>query len=391
MAKPTMPIGSWGQITSWERSDKPGTWRASARVRDPDGVCRKVTATGSTKRQAEQDLQRVLLARVSNSRAMGARQQRVHDIAETWLNDLRVEAAIETTTINGYARDVSNLLCAPKTGIGGLFVHEVTAGVAQQFIDRQVTESSRKRAKHVLGQVMDCAVRHELISHNPARSTKRLRRTKREVQVLSIDQLSAVRAAVKEWTTRSRPGPRATDDMADIIDMMLATGCRIGEVLALRWCDVDLAAEAPTVLITGTIKTETGRGTYRKPSPKTAAGVRRIVLPPFAVEVLLRRGVNQPANDIDAVFATRNGTWFQTSGINRRWRTIRQDTGLEWVTPHTFRKTVATMIDREFDAKTASRVLGHSSESITEAHYIRRSDLAPDVSDVLQRFGGAGD
>ncbi len=57
--------------------------------------------------------------------------------------------------------------------------------------------------------------------------------------------------------------PKATSDMADIIDLMLGTGSRIGEILALRWRDVDL--DAARVRITGTIKTETGMGTYRKP------------------------------------------------------------------------------------------------------------------------------
>ena len=49
--------------------------------------------------------------------------------------------------------------------------------------------------------------------------------------------------------------------MADIIDLMLATGCRIGEILALRWSDLDLDGDLPTLTVSGTIKTETGTGT----------------------------------------------------------------------------------------------------------------------------------
>ena len=49
-----------------------------------------------------------------------------------------------------------------------------------------------------------------------------------------------IRAAVRRWVNADRPGPKATGDMADIIDLMLATGCRIGEILALRWSDLDL-------------------------------------------------------------------------------------------------------------------------------------------------------
>lgn len=126
-----------------------------------------------------------------------------------------------------------------------------------------------------------------------------------------------------------RPGPKPNQDMPDIIDLLLATGCRIGEVLAIRWTDIDLSATPPTVSISGTIKTETGKSTYRKPKPKSDSSKRTITLPPFAVDVLMRRRVEQRPNHYNAVFATRNGTWHQVGNIERRWRTIRADTG--WV------------------------------------------------------------
>jgi integrase len=74
--------------------------------------------------------------------------------------------------------------------------------------------------------------------------------------------------------------------MADIIDLMLATGCRIGEVLALRWSDLDLDGDLPILTVSGTIKTETGKGTYRKATPKTDTSRRTVVLPRFAAELL---------------------------------------------------------------------------------------------------------
>ena len=72
----------------------------------------------------------------------------------------------------------------------------------------------------------------------------------------------------------------------------------------------------------------------------------------------------------------------------RRWRTIRADTGFDWVTPHTFRKTVATLIDRLVDSDTAARVLGHSSDAITKEFYIQKDRTTPDVTHILQSFAG---
>jgi integrase len=115
--------------------------------------------------------------------------------------------------------------------------------------------------------------------------------------------------------------------MSDIIDLMLATGARIGELLALRWADVALDADRPNLTINGTIKTEPSKGTYRKASPKSDSSASTVVLPDFATMVLRRRRAAARDNPNDAVFPTHNGTWQQVNNVER-WRQIRKDTGL---------------------------------------------------------------
>ncbi|WP_205208149.1 MULTISPECIES: hypothetical protein [unclassified Arthrobacter] len=75
--------------------------------------------------------------------------------------------------------------------------------------------------------------------------------------------------------------PRAPD-LLDVLDIFLATGARIGEVLAIRWKDVDLRVEPSTITISGTVVMEKGRGDYRQDHPKTRAGFRTMKVPPFA-------------------------------------------------------------------------------------------------------------
>jgi integrase len=179
--------------------------------------------------------------------------------------------------------------------------------------------------------------------------------------------------------------------MVDIIDLMIATGCRIGEVLALRWSDLDLDGELPTLTVSGTIKTEIGKGTYRKPTPKSDASRRTVVLPRFAVELLRLRRQFASASENDSVFATRNGTWHQVVNVERRWRQIRKDTGYEWVTPHTFRKTVATLISEATSSELASRQLGHSSSQVTRDHYIAKPTVSAGLSTVPERLADNDD
>jgi integrase len=264
----------------------------------------------------------------------------------------------------------------------------VTTSRLDLFLVRlRATSTSRQRkTKVVLGAMLGMAVRHDALTVNPVHQTSRIHRERSETRSLTLEDLTTVREALRAWTAKQRPGPKASSDMADIIDLMLATGARIGEILALRRADVSLDADRPNLTINGTIKTEPGKGTYRKATPKSDSSVRTVVLPDFAIAVLRRRLAASRENPNDAVFPTRNGTWQQVNNVERRWRQIRKDTGLDWVTPHTFRKTVATLISERVDAETASQQLGHSSPAITREFYISKPAIAADVAHVLEEL-----
>ena len=380
---PPTSLGTWGTIRTTRVRE--GVYRARTRIRDKDGVPREVTATGTTVATAERALREKLVDRATpTQQAITA----ATTIATLWLKHLRDEDRIEGTTINKYERVLTKVVI-PE--FGGLRLREVTTSRLDQFLVRlRATSISRQRkAKVVLGAMLGLAVRHDALAVNPVQQTSRIHRERSEPRSLTLEDLSAVRKALGAWTTERRPEPKASGDMADIIDLMLATGARIGEILALRWEDIALDALRPNLTINGTIKTEPGKGTYRKASPKSDSSVRTVALPDFAIVILKRRRTASQVNPIDAVFSTRNGTWQQVNNVERRWRQIRQDTGLHWVTPHTFRKTVATLISERVNAETAAQQLGHSSPAITREFYISKPAIAADVAHILEELATA--
>lgn len=388
MARPPLPLGTWGTITTEKVRD--GRYRALTRFRDTDGNTRRVTATGPSKAAAERALRDALSTRTAPAGELLTSATRLVDLADMWITGLEAEGRIEQTTINEYRRVLDNLVLP---SVGGLKLREATTGRLDRLLLRLRDQSvnRQRKAKVVLGAMLDLAVRHDAIPTNPVRGTTRVHRSKQETKAVRIEDVIEIRAAVRRWVNADRPGPRATGDMADIIDLMLATGCRIGEILALRWSDLDLDGGLPALTVSGTIKTETGKGTYRKTTPKTDASRRTVVLPRFAAELLRVRREFASLNENDAVFATRNGTWHQVVNIERRWRRIRKDTGYEWVTPHTFRKTVATLISEAATSELASRQLGHSSSQVTRDHYIAKPPVSADLSDVLERLAESDD
>ena len=383
--RPPTPLGTWGAIRT--RQVRPEVFRSRTRIRDTDGVPREVTATGTTRAAAERALREKLATRVITTDGVVTAETSVTTLAGLWVQYLRDERRIEDTTINEYERVLTNVVL-PE--LGGLRLRELTTSRLDAFLLRlrKSSASRQRKAKVVIGAMLGLAVRYDALAVNPIHQTSRLYREKNPARTLSQTDLRAIRHALSTWTDQERPGPKASTDMADIIDLMLATGGRIGEILALRWVDIDLDAPRPVLTISGTIKTEPGRGTYRKPTPKSDASVRAIVLPDFAVILLRRRRAAAPGSPHGPVFPTRNGTWLQVTNVERRWRQIRTSAGLEWVTPHTFRKTVATLIAQRVDAETAAQQLGHASPAITREFYIAKPAIAADVAHVLEELAG---
>jgi integrase len=386
VARPELPVGTCGRI----RREQVGRrrFRARTRFRDFDGVTRYVEAWGDSGAAAERALRVKLRDRSAPNNDEITAETRIARLGELWLNEVTAEERVTPQTISRYE---TSLRTAISPALGNLRLREATVSRLDRFFKAVGAEHPAKArgAKVVLGQMLGMAVRHDALATNPVRDIGRLRKRRRTVKALKLDDLHSVRAAIRNWQTPEprKPGPRHTGDLADIVDLLLATGARIGEVLAVRWEDLDLSVPRPTLTFSGTLVFVKGRGTFRQSWTKTDAGYRTVILPRFAVDILLARQVAATANPNDAIFPSRRGTWLSPNNVRRQWREVRRDTGLEWVTPHTFRKTVATLLDREADTKSAAEQLGHANETITDTYYIEKAKLAPDVSEVLQTLG----
>ena len=259
-------------------------------------------------------------------------QTTIANLVGLWVEQLRAEQRLARTTVDEYKRVLRNLVIPT---LGALSISEVETGrinevlleLGEQSLNRQ------RKAKVVLGAMLDTAVEAGALTVNPVRSSLRISRPAPDHRSLTEAELETVRTAVQAWLNKDRSGPKSSGDIADIIEVMLATGVRIGEVLALRWRDIDLGSR--TIEVNATIKTEPGVGTYWKPLPRP----RLIALPESAAMLLDSRRSSVPDNFLDAVFPTRNVTWQQVNNVERRWRQIRREAGLAWVTTEAFRRS----------------------------------------------------
>jgi integrase len=381
--RPPLPPGTWGKISV--SKTQTGTYQAEARYAFFSGNVAKQRARGHSDSSARSALIQKL-KELNDEAGIGneiTRTSTVAELAEFWLLEKELEG-LAANTLRGY-RTVANNHILPA--IGARRIGTCRTGVVDQVIKNHgAAGRSTAKLRNALHQMFDVAVRHDALPANPVASAKKIRRPKRKVLHLDVDQVADVRELIDTAMKKKRPGPRMSDDLRDMVDLILATGCRIGEVLGFIYPEIDLSSEMPTVTVSGTVVTETGKGTFRQPWPKTNAGFRTLVLPPFGVDIVLRRTVEKSANPLDAVFATRNKTWYQVANLETMWNRIVDDTAYDWVTFHVFRKSVATLIDRSVDAKAAAAQLGHTNEQITIEHYIHKPKLAPDLTAHLEAF-----
>ncbi len=98
--------------------------------------------------------------------------------------------------------------------------------------------------------------------------------------------------------------------------------------------------------------------------------------------------------DEHPIFSTRNGTFISPHNLRRQLRAVIASVGLSaevdlsGITPHAFRRTVATTIDQASTADLAAELLGHSSKEVTEAYYIQPTKhVNPITAEILERLG----
>lgn len=223
------------------------------------------------------------------------------------------------------------------------------------------------------------AVRHDAIASNPARNTRPIATVKREIKSLTWAEVRDLRHDLAGDAKAARA------DLPDLLDFLIATGCRINEALAVRWSSIKLDQPEPAVTIDATVTRGQDGRLELQPRTKTDAGRRQLYLPDFAVSMLLRRHVDQPANALDLVFPSSTGTLRDSHNFNRALRSfgVRHPRWLH-LTAHSFRRTLATHISRTWGSQTAAEQLGHASAAVTEGHYIERTRMGPRVQDMFE-------
>ncbi|MDJ0378304.1 hypothetical protein [Cryobacterium sp. PH31-L1] len=122
----------------------------------------------------------------------------------------------------------------------------------------------------MLRLALELAVQHEVLPRNPMHHVARLCREPHVPNAHTAPEGNVIRAAIAHWESVANhiSGPKPDGELGAIIEVMLGTSARIGEVLAIRRRDIDITGAVPSIRLTGTIVSRNGELPSGKTIPK---------------------------------------------------------------------------------------------------------------------------
>ena len=346
-----------GEGTYKKRKD--GRWEAQYTIRTLSGTKRK-SVYGSTRQEVAEKL-RTAIAERDGGLAFDAENLTLAEYLNRWLAD-SVRGSVARSTFERYEQ-----LCRIHIGpaIGGVELKKLTPvhiqGLYRAKLDEGLGLRSVEYIHTTLNKALKQAVKWQLVSRNVAEAVTAPKARKREMLTLDREQTRRLLLTAK--------GER----LETLYVLAVTAGLRQGELLGLRWTDIDL--ETGTLTVKRSLR-------HGKDGPYYTEGKRdrsrrRVELGPSTTAALKahRKRQNEERlayaglwEDHDLIFPDENGRPIRARNLSRRFQKLLQRAELEDLgfTFHGLRHTCATlMLLKDVPIKVVSERLGHADVALT--------------------------
>lgn len=348
------------------RRSTDGRWEARVTI---DGVPRSFYGKSQQEalekqRRAEQDRE-IGIARLDE-------RQTVEQYLRSWLASYEATVRYETWR---RASQYVELHIVPI--IGPIKLSRLSPQHVQALYANRIREGLSTSTVHhlheVLHNALESALRFGLVARNVTSVVDVPRMRRHEMRCYSPEEARRLLMATEASGNR----------LHALYVLAVSTGMRLGELLALRWKDVEL--DACVLRVTATLKRDK-ENQWAWAEPKTRRSRRQIALSPIAVAALRAHHLRQYEErlklglawtDYGLVFATEAGTPLYGGNVYRAFQRLQVRAGLPTIRFHDLRHTCATMLlSARVNPKIVSEMLGHASVAITLDIY---SHVLPDM------------
>ncbi len=341
------------------RRESDGLWVASVDLGYVNGKRKRKGIYGKTRREVAEKLKGVLHEQ-QQGRPIAADRQTVGQFLDRWLS-VSVQSSVKPKTYEGY-ESIIRVRVVPR--IGRVPLPRLTPVDLQQlYADLRaggLTNRSIHHTHHVLHRAFTQAVRWEILLRNPCDGVTPPRPERSEMRVFSQEQTAALLHATRDHPSHA------------LYVLAVTTGMRQGELLGLRWEDVDLTVGR--LVVQRALQRQRGAGLVLT-QPKTARSRRTILLSRRAITALHRHREYQNVGRLQAgsewhdhglVFCNPFGAPLDPSWQTSVFKNALKAGGLPPIRFHDLRHTAATLLlTQGVHPKVVSEMLGHTTITLT--------------------------
>ncbi|WP_406512043.1 site-specific integrase [Streptomyces sp. NBC_00161] len=344
-----------GAGTITQRKD--GRYQAAVYVLQPDGTRARKFAYGKTWTECDTK-RRELLAKVDQGVPVPTRSAKLAEWLPYWLENI-VRPHRKRTTYAKYETHV-RLYLVPLLGkkrLEGLSVADVRRALVQ--LQKQTSAATAKESHRVLRTAIAAACREELVSRNVVSLVEPPKVQVREMSPWELDE-------TLDFLTAARKDP-----LYPAFVLAIALGLRRGELVGLRWENVDLDKREIRVRS----QRQRVRGEAYEDDPKGRRRRQTLPLPGICVAPLrwqrmkqaeMRAKAGDAWQETGYVFTTRTGRPIEPRNVYRSFTRVAKDAGLRVVRLHDARHGTATLLTAAgVPPRVVMEILGHSQIAVT--------------------------
>lgn len=350
------------------RKRKDGRWEARyIKGRKPDGSIQYGYVYAQKYSDAKQKRNEAMLRAKQEKKIISkpSAHPDLNQLFDEWKMEVR-----HTVKDSSYFFYETMLECHIRPYFGEVLVEKLTGRIVQSFIDKKVSENLSATYIHsimVLFQSIMKFANHKEYWNIPIFTLQYPKIKKTPLEIFTL----------QEWNLLQTYLKKQSDDFSFGIFLCMFTGLRIGELSGLKWKDFD--SENGQILIRRTVyrmknekydaKQNTAKTIVCITIPKTHSSIRNIPLPPFLLKELFKY-----QKEDNTFLLTGTSHCMEPRSIQKKYKKLLKCCGLRYLNFHSLRHSFATIgIQKGFDYKTLSEILGHASVNTTLNTYVHSS------------------
>lgn len=270
--------------------------------------------------------------------------------------------------------------------IGSMKISEVKLAHCQMIISKMIDENYSNSSIMLAGAVMkglfEYAVECDVIMKNPYRVKlkKNVGKPKAKKEALTTSEQQRFLEAIQDHPYENQ------------YRFILQTGLRIGELMGLKWEDVDF--QKKTISVQRTMRYVYGEKEWQAGTPKSDAGYRTIPLTDEAVAILKNQKKKNASYNVvrldnhDYIFISEKGSHLSATIYDTALEKICRKAGLRYFSVHILRHTFATRcIEAGMKPKTLQTIMGHAQIGVTMDLYVHTTE--DEMANEVMQVAGA--